>query len=114
EVTPSRRTFTAIGQTAQLSATAYDAQGLEIDGVGFTYESSNSSVVSDDNMRRLTARGIGAATIIVSTACCNASASVSTTVEEQNTGGGEVLAQDGFESGGLSYQANGFRWLGGN
>src|SRR5690606_22266870 len=80
-VTPSSRTFTSIGQTAQITATGYDGSGEVVSGAEFTYESSNPSIVSVDAMGRMTAKRAGAAVIIVSSMCCAAETSVDVDVE---------------------------------
>src|SRR5690606_33241839 len=55
-VSPSSHTFTTLGETRQASATARDASGNVVSGADLTWSSTNSSVVSVDNMGRMTAR----------------------------------------------------------
>ncbi len=81
-VTPASHTFTDVGQTRQLSVTGRDAQGREVDGAEFEFVSSNPSIVSVDAMGRMTARAVGAATVIVSSVCCSAESSVAVQVQE--------------------------------
>src|SRR5690606_10962834 len=63
--TPATHAFTAVGQTQQITARAYDDRGSAISGAQFSWSSSNSSVVSVDNSGRMTARGAGSARVIV-------------------------------------------------
>lgn len=58
-------TFVDVGQTLQLSATARDASGNPLEGVQFTWWSSNEAVASVA-AGLVTARGVGTATIISS------------------------------------------------
>ncbi|HEU5209433.1 MAG TPA: Ig-like domain-containing protein, partial [Longimicrobiales bacterium] len=95
--TPGSHTFTAVGQSLQIEATARDAGGTVVSGAGFTWASTNSSVVSVNSMGLVTARGAGSALVIVSAVCCNAADSVEVNVDIAPSTG-DVLFADDFES----------------
>ena len=82
-VTPSSHKFTQIGQTLQLVATAKDASGSTLSGVSFSWSSSNSSIVSVDNMGKITARAAGTALVVVCAAGCDAADTTSVSVDPE-------------------------------
>ena len=63
--------FTEVGQTAQLTATAYDAYGTRVDTVTFQFSSSDPSTVEVDGLGRLIANSVGTVVITVTAVCCN-------------------------------------------
>jgi|GEM_PF-2046111 len=107
-VSPASVSFTEIGQTAQLTATAYDAFGARVDTVTFEFSSSDPAVVEVDAMGRLTANALGTAVISVTSICCGGE--VPTSVDE--TSDSLASFSEGFEAGSLT-NADGFRWGGG-
>jgi len=111
--TPSSHTFSAVGQTLQVQATARDGSGNVVSGAELSWQSTNSSVASVNNMGLVTARGAGSAMIIVASVCCSAADTVTLQVEGQSpppsSGSGKAFFEDSFENGRLN-DANGFRW----
>jgi hypothetical protein len=81
---PSSHTFTRIDETMQITATAWDANGNVVSGVQVTYAALNPSIVSVDQMGRMTARAAGVTSVIVTAACCDVSAAVDARVELTN------------------------------
>lgn len=63
EVSPAADTLLALGATAQLSATALDANGNAISGVTFTWASSDETIATVDASGVVTAVGNGTAQI---------------------------------------------------
>lgn len=120
--TPSSHTFSAVGQTLQVQATARDGSGNVVSGAELSWQSTNSSVASVNNMGLVTARGAGSAMIIVASVCCSAADTVTLQVEGQSpppsSGSGALFADD-FESYSIGSTiegkgGNGFRWGDGN
>jgi len=68
EVSPAADTLVALGQTAQLTATARDADGDVVSGVTFTWSSGNAGVVSVDQTGAATAVSNGVAQITATAA----------------------------------------------
>lgn len=66
QVTPATGTLTAIEDTLQLQAAAYDPDGNQIPGTAFSWASSPPDVVSVDATGLATARGGGVATVTAS------------------------------------------------
>jgi uncharacterized protein YjdB len=66
-VTPETTSFTALGETAQLTASALDANGHEVAGQDFTWESSDGSVASVSLAGLVTAEANGTATVTATT-----------------------------------------------
>jgi uncharacterized protein YjdB len=66
-VTPSPMTLTSIDETAQLTASAQDANGHEVAGQDFTWESSDGSVASVSLAGLVTAEANGTATVTATT-----------------------------------------------
>ncbi len=62
-VAPEELTFTAAGQTAQLSATALDDDGRTVSGAEVSWWSDNRSVATVDAAGLVTAAGIGTTTV---------------------------------------------------
>lgn len=114
--TPSSHTFSAVGQTLQVQATARDGSGNVVSGAELSWQSTNSSVASVNNMGLVTARGAGSAMIIVASVCCSAADTVTLQVEGQSPplSSGRPLFEDSFESYGEGQDAtggaNGFQW----
>lgn len=114
--TPSSHTFSAVGQTLQVQATARDGSGNVVSGAELSWQSTNSSVASVNNMGLVTARGAGSAMIIAASVCCSAADTVTLEVQGQAPppANGAVLFGDDFEaySNGATLRggANGFQW----
>jgi hypothetical protein len=66
-VSPASATFSAVGDTEQLSATALDQNGNTATGVQFSWSSSDASVASVSTSGLVTAVGNGTATITATT-----------------------------------------------
>ena len=82
QVSKAALAFTALGDTARLSATALDGSGGTVSEVSFGWSSSNASVVTVDSMGLLTARSVGTASVVVAALCCSAADTVAVTVEQ--------------------------------
>ena len=78
-VTPPSVTFTAIGQTQQLSATVEDEQGATLEGAQVSWNSSNAAVATVSQDGAATAVGIGSAEITATAGAANAAVSVTVT-----------------------------------
>ncbi len=63
-VQPAETTLTGIGSTAQLTATAFDADGNAVPGVVFDWSTVDAAVASVDSSGLVTATGGGAAQIV--------------------------------------------------
>ncbi|HEX6694047.1 MAG TPA: Ig-like domain-containing protein, partial [Longimicrobiales bacterium] len=119
--TPATHTFTALGQTQQITAVAQNASGQTIT-TPLRYTSSNTSVVGVDNMGRMTANAAGTAMIIVTALCCGPSDTVQANVDPTTPpppppGGGTAFFSDGFEAYTVGSTidgqgGNGFSWTG--
>lgn len=72
EITPSTLTLTAIGNEAQLSATARDASGSTISNPGFTWTSTSPGIVSVTSAGKVKAMAPGIAMIVAAATCCTA------------------------------------------
>ncbi|MCY3556373.1 MAG: leucine-rich repeat domain-containing protein, partial [Gemmatimonadetes bacterium] len=79
-ITPATTTLTAIGQTAQLSATVLDQNGQPVPGAVVTWSSGNAAVATVNSQGLVTAVMNGAAQITARAG--NASASVNVTVTD--------------------------------
>lgn len=84
-VAPSSHAFTSVGQTAQITATGYDSVGNVVETAIFQFTSSEPATVSVDSMGLMTARAIGAASILVAAICCDATATVEVEVTPPST-----------------------------
>jgi len=101
-VSPADASLQAIGQIAQLTATARDANGGAIAGKTFAWQTSDANVATVTPAGLVTAVANGAATISATTAAVSGSASV--TVDAPLTGGlrfitttvGRNLDPDGY------------------
>ncbi len=82
QVSKAALAFTALGDTARLSATALDGSGGTVSEVSFGWSSSNASVVTVDSMGLLTARSVGTASVVVAALCCSAADTVAVTVHQ--------------------------------
>ena len=67
EVTPATATITALGATAQLVASAVDANGHDVAGKDFTWESSDEMVVTVSGAGLVIAEANGTATVTATT-----------------------------------------------
>lgn len=81
---PGPITLGTIGDTVQLSATALDASGATVPGIGFTWTTNKSTVATVDGAGRVVSKGIGTALIAVSAACssCTAADTVAIVVNQ--------------------------------
>jgi hypothetical protein len=82
EVSPPQVTFDQVGQTLQLTAIAYDAQGNVV-STPITWSSSNSAVAPVSSNGMVTARAVGTALITAAAACCSQSDASQITVSQQ-------------------------------
>lgn len=80
-LTPSTISFTALGQTQQVSASVRDQDGQVMAGAGLSWTSSAPSVASVSSAGLVTAAGNGTATVRATAG--SASASVSVTVQQE-------------------------------
>lgn len=98
---PGSHTFTSVGQSLQIEATARNSAGAVVNDADFTWVSTNSSVVSVNSMGLITARGAGTAMVIVTSVCCGAADSVTVMVEGQEPppSSGNAAFSDSFENG---------------
>lgn len=118
--TPATHTFTQLGATMQIEATARNAAGSVIGGAALSWTSTNPSVVSVNSTGRMTAQAAGTAMIIIGSVCCSAADTITASVELQAPG--EVAYADGFEDYSVGAVVNsadgqgggGFRWGNGN
>ena len=62
-VTPATASFTSLGDTEQLTATARDASDNAVAGVSFTWSSSDDNVVTVNTSGLVTGAANGAATV---------------------------------------------------
>lgn len=76
QVTPAVDTLYAVGATTQFTARAFDGGANELRGRSFNWSSSNAAVASVDGSGRVTATGIGAATITAETGGVLATATI--------------------------------------
>ena len=72
----------SVGGTEVIQVRAESSTGEEVQGVTFSFESSNSSIVGVSSMGRLNARAVGTALIAVSALCCDASDSIVVVVDD--------------------------------
>jgi uncharacterized protein YjdB len=75
-VTPANATLGSFGETAQLSATARDADGNVIAGVSFSWSSSDENCATVSTVGLVTAVGNGAATVTATAAGVSGTAAV--------------------------------------
>lgn len=68
----------AVGQTAQLTATAYDAQGRVVTGLGVTWSSANPAVATVDSIGL--ARAVAAGQVQISASVTSATGTLTVTV----------------------------------
>ena len=68
----------AVGQTAQLTATAYDAQGRVVTGLGVTWSSANPAVATVDSSG--VARAVAAGQAQISASVTSATGTLTVTV----------------------------------
>ena len=80
-ISPAADTLVALGDTLRLSAEAFDANGHLVADAGFTWASSDESVVTVDGAGLVTAVGPGGASVTATTAEVAGSAAV--TVEQR-------------------------------
>ena len=76
EVSPSEETITAVGNTLQLVAEAFDGNGYAVAGAEFSWESSDAAIATVDGMGLVTAVGNGEATITATSGTASGSAPV--------------------------------------
>ena len=79
EVSPSVDELTALGQTVQLTAEAFDENGHAVAGAEFSWESSDAAVATVDARGLVTAVAEGVATITASAGSASGSAVVTVT-----------------------------------
>ena len=75
-IRPGSKTLAFLGQTLQLTATAYDVDRFEIDGVTFTWSSSDDGVATVDPTGLVTALASGSTTITATGDGVSGSASI--------------------------------------
>jgi uncharacterized protein YjdB len=75
-VTPANATLGSFGETAQLSATARDADGNVIAGVSFSWSSSDENCATVSTVGLVTAVGNGTATVTATAAGVSGTAAV--------------------------------------
>ncbi len=73
-VVPEAVVFTAIGDTAQLFANAFDASGHVVDGIDFAWSTSDETVAVVDATGLLTSVGTGTASVTAATGSVEGSA----------------------------------------
>ena len=76
EVSPSVYELTALGQTVQLTAEAFDENGHAVAGAEFSWESSDAAVATVDAGRLVTAVAEGVATITASAGSAQGTAEI--------------------------------------
>lgn len=81
DVSPATASLSSVGQTVQLTAEAFDANGHAITGINFDWTSSNESVATVDAVGLVTSRGAGNADIAAAAGGVRASAEVTVSVE---------------------------------
>ena len=81
DVSPSTASLSSIGQTVQLAAEAFDANGHPVANISFAWTSSNESVATVDAAGLVTSRGTGSADIAAAAGGVRASAEVMVSVE---------------------------------
>lgn len=83
-VSPRTVTFDAVGDTAQLSASVFDAEGVEIEGAAITWSSSDPGVVRVNDSGLVTSTGQGSGTVLAEagTVAGSVSAVVAITIAE--------------------------------
>lgn len=75
-VTPDTVRFSAIAQTAQLTATAVDSVGNEVTGASVTWASGDGTIASVDGDGLVTSVGAGQTTITATSGAAQGTASV--------------------------------------
>ncbi len=74
--------FTALGATKSLSAIGLDLTGNPLDGISFSWSSTNTGVATVDGNGNVVSKSVGTAAIIVSAVCCTAADTVGITVTQ--------------------------------
>ena len=80
-VTPAADTLVAFGDTVQLSAEAFDANGHWVEGAEFSWESDDDAVATVDASGLVTAAGNGTATITAAAGSVSGTAAVTVSQE---------------------------------
>ena len=106
-VTPTTVTFSAVGDTEQLSAAASDASGNSMPGVQFTWTSSDATVASVSTSGVVTSVGSGTATISATAQGVSGTASVTVVTHWDQT---EIPAIEHQALVALYESANGANW----
>lgn len=94
-VSPTADTLTAAGQTAQFSAVARDSSGQVVNGVSFTWTSSNTAAATVSSSGLASAVANGSATIIATASGVSGHATVVVAIPAPPPG--NVFFQEGFE-----------------
>lgn len=81
DVSPPTASLSSVGQTVQLTAEAFDANGHSIAGINFNWTSSNASVATVDAAGLVTARRPGNADIAAAASGVRASSAITVSVE---------------------------------
>ena len=122
EVSPSVYELTALGQTVQLTAEAFDENGHAVAGTEFSWESSDVAVATVDELGLVTGAGNGEATITASAGEASSSAvvtvmqsvasvEVSPSVDELTALGETVqLTAEAFDENGHAVAGAEFSW----
>ena len=103
-VSPATDELTALGETVQLTAEAFDGNGHAVTGAEFSWESSDVAVATVNASGLVTAAGKGTATITASAGSASGSAVVTVTQSVATVSG---TVNHGWE-GGVDPQTNGF------
>ncbi|MHB1169047.1 MAG: Ig-like domain-containing protein [Longimicrobiales bacterium] len=96
EVNPSSVTLNGPGDTRELTATAYDADGQALSNVDLEWSSSNTGIVEVDATGRILARAAGVATITAAAVCCDLDAVSQVRVDEESPAGAEPAIVENF------------------
>ena len=80
EVSPATAPLTALGETVQLTAEAFDGNGHAVAGAEFSWESSDAGVATVDASGLVTAVGNGTATITATAGSASGTATVTVAV----------------------------------
>ena len=121
EVSPSVYELTALGQTVQLTAEAFDENGHAVAGAEFSWESSDAAVATVDAGGLVTAVAEGVATITASAGEASGSAvvpvmqpvasvQVSPSAETIELGSTLQLTAEGFDENGEAVEGAEFSW----
>ena len=121
-VSPAEATLTVLGDTLRLAAEAFDANGVAVADVQFSWESSDSAVATVDTSGLVTAAANGTATITASAGAASGTSAVTVTqaansvvvspAEAALTALGDTLrlAAEAFDANGVAVADAQFSW----